>query len=124
MEMSEASTFTAFKALWNEPCPLLSQDADDLNPSLGDIDLDNIPSCSQEAAMEILHQEHDGEMTDEECDKFLSDTFVLPDDPDDEEENMFEVVDVACDAPHESKDFTDEAMNFIANPKNSRSKKT
>ena len=83
--MSDASTSAALKALGKDPSLCLSEDGDCFGLSLGDLDLENIPSCSQEVAMEILHQDNDEETIDAECDKFLEETFVLLDDPNDEE---------------------------------------
>ena len=73
----------------------------------------------------MLHQDEERDVSDSEHERFLEDTFVLPDDDDSdtEEDNMLELIDAACDDPRKSEEFSDDAMNFIANPKNSKSAK-
>ena len=122
--MSENCTSAVFQVLGEELSLGFNEDEEEIGLGLAEVDLENIPSYSQEAAMEILHQGNSEEMTDAECDAFLEDAFVLPEVPDEEEDNMFDIVDVACDAPHKSEEFIDDAIDSIANPKNKKSAKT
>ena len=113
-----------------------------------DVDLDNIPDSSQEVAVELLAGDqgevqgevqgqdlgeevkvnvlaelNGEEVTDAEHDNFLEETFMLSDENGVNDDNMFEIMDVGCDRPHKSEDLTDEAMSFIANPKNEKALK-
>ena len=67
--------------------------------------------------MELLHQDNGQEMTDTEHDTFLDETFVLTDDTDEEEDNMFEAIDMTCDPPRKSEEFSDEAMDLSPIPR-------
>ena len=60
--------------------------------------------------MELLHQENGQEMTGAEHVAFLEDIFVLSDDPDEEEDNIFEIVGMVKDPPRKSEEFSNEAM--------------
>jgi len=119
--MSDLGVSAAFRDLGADPYGGWEEE-----PNMDyEIDLDNILSSSQEAAMEILHENNNNKMTDEEYEQFLEDTFVLPveQEEDEDDSNIFELIDVACDAPRKSEEFSDAAMDFIANPKNEKSAK-
>ena len=119
--MSDLGVSAAFRDLGADPYGGWEEE-----PNMDyEIDLDNILSSSQEVAMEILHENNNNKMTDEEYEQFLEDTFVLPieQEEDEDDSNIFELIDVACDAPRKSEEFSDVAMDFIANPKNEKSAK-
>ena len=51
-------------------------------------------------------------------------TFILPTDSATEDGLTYEMMDVAHDRPYKNEELSDEAMSFIANPKNKKSAKT
>lgn len=61
-------------------------------------------------------------MVDEQHEAFLEDAFVLEDDGD-EEGNILELVGITCDTLRKSKEFSDAAIGFAANPKNKKAAK-
>ena len=64
------------------------------------------------------------EVADKEYDNFLEDVFVLTDKNVVIGDGAHEIIGVGCDRPHKSEELTNEAMSFIANPKNAKSAKT
>ena len=95
-----------------------------------ELNLNNVPSSSQEFANDILneneqtevnviHELNGAEVTDAEYDDFLEDTFVLPVESAELDDDICEIMDVACDRPHKSEELSDEAMGFITSPKKS-----
>ena len=92
-------------------------------------DLKNMPNSSQDSGhskchvewkkqkVNVLHELDGEEVTDTECDNFLEETFVLPPESGEVEDNIFEIIDVACDRPHKSEELSDEVMSFITNTK-------
>ena len=80
------------------------------------IDIDNLPSCSQEMLEEILGNAQEEE--DEQFVNMLADTFGY----NDIEDNMLEhMIDISCDVSARAEDYTNDTLNFIANPKNEKS---
>ena len=94
-----------------------------------DIDLDNVPACSQEALEEILGggQKVQGlgeaggfAMEEEQFIQMIADAFGYNDVEDDVLEHL---IDVACDSPMRAEEYTNDTLNFISNPKNDKSRK-
>ena len=91
---------------------------------LDDVDLSNMPMSSQEAAEALLKEDiSDNNISDTEHASFLEDVFAVPE-LIKEEDNIVELIDIACDVPRKSEEHSNEALNFISNPKNKKSAKT
>ena len=68
-----------------------------------------------------MHELDGVEVIDTDYEELLEDTFVFPAESGDADDLIFEIMDVACCRPHKSEELSDEAMCFIANPKNKKS---
>ena len=99
-----------------------------------DVKLNTMPCSSQEMACAISHEDEDknvnmlheldsAEATDVECDDLLEDIFVLPAESGEADDLIIETMDVACNRWHTSEELSNEAISFIANPKNKKSAK-
>jgi len=87
-----------------------------------DIDLNNVPTCSQEALQEILGKEEpepvEGPLEEVDFATKLNELVTWEDD-----EMLEHFIDVACDYPMKKEALTDETLNFISNPKHEKSRK-
>ena len=117
--MSKAKESSAHASLRNTELEVYEEDNGlDLN-----VDICSVPISSQEALMEIFSE--NGLEENESIDVSDALETLLGGENTAENENhmLVELIDVACDAPRKSEEFSDEALVFIANPKNFRSRK-
>ena len=84
------------------------------------VDLANIPSSLKEALLEIFRLEKDAELIDKEYMYMIEDLLDLTESG--ELSILIEMIDIAYDSPRKSKEFSDNCLNFIANPKNVKSR--
>ena len=117
--MSKAKESGAYVSLCNTELEVYEEDNGlDLN-----VDICSAPTSSQVVLMEIFSE--NGLEENESID--VSDTLktLLGGENTTENENhmLIELIDVACDTPRKSEEFSDEALAFIANPKNLYSRK-
>ena len=52
---------------------------------------------------------------------FLERIFLLPDDNSYAEDSILGLIDIACNMPHKSEEFSNKAINYITNLKNNKS---
>ena len=81
------------------------------------VDLVNILFSLQEVLLEIFRPEKDVELIDEEYMYMMED--LLGPTESGESSMLIEIIDVVCDSSRKPKEFLDNSLNFIANPKNS-----
>ena len=109
--MSDSNVTTAFATLESDPYGEWEEDPG-LNLSL---DIENISKYFQELARKLLQKD------EKEFENFLEK--ILQDNMSYKENNILELIDITCNAQRKSEEFSNKAVNFIANPKNSKSAK-
>ena len=117
--------------VWEESTPLAlprGEEALEHEGDTNDVDLDNVPTCSQEALEEILGGGEKvqglGEaggfaMEEEQFMHVIADAFGC----NDADDMLEHLIDVACDSPMRAEECTNDALNFMSNPKNEKSRK-